>query len=148
MKRISLRIEAVAMALAGADFVEVFRYFIKAGQSAEESFSSSQRVFRGVPTTGGSAFTKDTVYLRGLIDVHTFFRRALQQDQLRQCRWLFAGKMTLSDVQHFAPLFEDGTLKPPHWLPGWVSRASGLAGMLAFSLFANRIRLDQIPQNS
>ena len=75
-------------------------------------------------------------------------RDASIEDQLRQCRWLFAGKMTLSDVQHFAPLFEDGTLKPPHWLPGWVSRASGLAGMLAFSLFANRIRLDQIPQNS
>jgi hypothetical protein len=25
-----------------------------------------------------------------------------------------------------------------------VSRANGLAGMLAFSLFANRIRLDQV----
>jgi len=144
MKRISLRIEAVAMALSGADFVEVFRYFIGAGQSAEESFSSAQRVFRGVPTGGGAAFTKDTVYLRGLIGVHTFFRHALQQDQLRMCRWLFAGKMTLADVQAFAPLFESGVLAPPRWLPNWVSRASGLAGMLAFSLFANRIRLDQL----
>jgi uncharacterized protein (TIGR02421 family) len=144
MKRISLRIEAVAMALSGADFVEVFRYFIEAGQSAEESFSSAQRVFRGVPTGGGAAFTKDTVYLRGLIGVHTFFRHALQQDQLRMCRWLFAGKMTLADVQAFAPLFEAGVLAPPRWLPPWVSRASGLAGMLAFSLFANRIRLDRL----
>ena len=146
MKRISLRIEAIAMALSGADFVEVFRYFIAAGQGVEESFSSAQRVFRGVPVGGGSAFTKDTVYLRGLIDVHTFFRRALQQDQLRLCRWLFAGKMSLADVRRFVPLFEDGTLAPPRWLPHWASRASGLAGMLAFSLFANRIRLDQIPQ--
>ena len=32
-------------------------------------------------------------------------RDASIEDQLRQCRWLFAGKMTLSDVQHFAPLF-------------------------------------------
>ena len=46
MKRISLRIEAIAMVLSGADFVEVFRYFIAAGQSAEESFSSAQRVGR------------------------------------------------------------------------------------------------------
>jgi uncharacterized protein (TIGR02421 family) len=145
MKRISLRIEAIAMALSGADFVEVFRYFIDAGQSADESFSSAQRVFRGVPATGGCAFAKDTVYLRGLIDVHTFFRRALQDDQLRLGRWLFAGKMTLADVRAFAPLFESGVLAPPRWLPHWVSRASGLAGMLAFSLFANRIRLDQIP---
>lgn len=35
-------------------------------------------------------------------------------------------------------------MKPPRWLPHWVSRANGLAGMLAFSLFANRIRLDTI----
>ena len=144
MKRISLRIEAIAMALSGADFVEVFRWFIDAGQSAEESFSSAQRVFRGVPTGGGSAFTKDTVYLRGLVGVHTFFRRSLQQDRLQQCRWLFAGKMTLDDAQAFAPLFEAGVLAPPRWLPDWVRRANGLAGMLAFSLFANRIRLDQL----
>ena len=64
MKRVSLRIEAVAMALAGADFVEIFRYFLGAGQNEAESFASAQRVFRGVPLTGGCAFTKDTVYLR------------------------------------------------------------------------------------
>ena len=144
MKRISLRIEAVAMALEGADFLQVFDYFLEGGQSGEESFSSAQRVFRGVPVTGGHAFTKDTVYLRGLIGVHTFFRRALAQDRLRLCRWLFAGKMTLDDVVRFEPLFADATLAAPRWLPPWVERASGLAGMLAFSLFANRIRLDRI----
>jgi hypothetical protein len=69
MKRLSLRIEAVAMALGGADFIEVFRYFLAAGQTPEDCFASSQRVFRGVPTAGGSAFTKDTVYLRGLVGV-------------------------------------------------------------------------------
>ncbi len=143
LKRIGLRIEAVALALDGADFVEVYRYFLDAGQTAAESFASAQRVFRGVPVHGGAAFTKDTVYLRGLIDVHTFFRRALASGRLRLCRLLFAGKMTLDDVQRFEPLFDDGTLVPPRWLPPWVARANGLAGMLAFSLFANRIRLDQ-----
>jgi len=144
MKRVSLRIEAVAMALDGADFVQVFRYFLDAGQNEVESFVSAQRVFRGVPLDGGAAFTKDTVYLRGLIGVHTFFRWALRQRKLRLCRLLFAGKMTLDDVQRFEPLFEAGVIAPPRWLPHWLSRANGLAGMLAFSLFANRIRLDQI----
>jgi len=144
MKRISLRIEAVAMALAGADFIEVFRYFLDAGQTPEDSFASAQRVFRGVPTTGGSAFTKDIVYLRGLLGVHTFFRWALRERKLQLCRWLFAGKMTLADVQRFEPLFSAGVLQPARWLPQWVARANGLAGMLAFSLFANRIRLDKI----
>jgi uncharacterized protein (TIGR02421 family) len=149
MKRVSLRIEAVAMAMEGADFVQVFRYFLAAGQDEVESFSSAQRVFRGVPVTGGSAFTKDTVYLRGLIGVHTFFRSALKQRKLRLCRQLFAGKMTLDDAVRFEPLFhaaagEVAVLAPPRWLPQWLARANGLAGMLAFSLFANRVRMDQI----
>ena len=79
-----------------------------------------------------------------MIGVHTFFRWALRQRKLHLCRSLFAGKMTLGDVQRFEPLFDSGDLLPPRWLPEWVERANGLAGMLAFSLFANRIRLDQI----
>jgi uncharacterized protein (TIGR02421 family) len=149
MKRVSLRIEAVAMAMDGADFLQVFRYFLGAGQGEVESFSSAQRVFRGVPVGGGTAFTKDVVYLRGLVGVHTFFRWALQQKKLHLCRQLFAGKMTLGDALRFEPLFHaDGAaqpvLAPPRWLPRWVSRANGLAGMLAFSLFANRIRMDRL----
>lgn len=144
LKRISLRTEAIAMAREGADFIEVFRYFCAAGQNNEESFASAQRVFRGVPPSGGAAFTKDTVYLRGLVSVHTFFRHMLAEDRLQVCRWLFAGKMSLTDAIAFAPLFEEGILRPPRWLPHWVSRANGLAGMLAFSLFANRIRMDQL----
>ena len=143
MKRVSLRIEAVAMAMEGADFMQVFRYFLDAGQNPVDSFTSAQRVFRGVPTSGGMAFTKDTVYLRGLIGVHTFFRWSLKHGNLRQCRRLFAGKMTLADVQRFQPLFDHGSLQEPRWLPAWAARANGLAGMLAFSLFANKIRLDQ-----
>ncbi len=129
-----MRIEAVAMALEGADFLQVFRYFLDGGQNEAESFVSTQRVFRGVPVSGGFAFTKDTVYLRGLIGVHTFFRHALHQDRLRLGRWLFAGKMTLHDVVRFEPLFLDGTLVPPRWLPPWIERANGLtraAGVLA-----------------
>jgi uncharacterized protein (TIGR02421 family) len=148
MKRVSLRIEAVALAMEGADFIQVFEYFLDAGQNEVESFSSAQRVFRGVPVAGGAAFTKDTVYLRGLIGVHTFFRWALRQDRLRLGRLLFAGKMTVEDVQDLEPLFADGTLAGPRWLPHWVARANGLAGVLAFSLFANRIRLDRITDQS
>jgi len=145
MKRVSLRTEAIAMALEGADFIEVFHWFQAAGQDPGESFASAQRVFRGVPLQGGSAFAKDTVYLRGLVEVHTFFRQALREGRLRQCRRLFAGKMTLGDAMRLDPLFDAGVLVPPRWLPDWVARANGLAGQLAFSLFANRIRLDRLP---
>ncbi len=144
LKRISLRIVAIHMAMHGADFIEVFRFFLDAGQTEADSFASTQRVFRGVPTTGGAAFTKDTVYLHGLLSVHTFFRWCLRHRRLRLTRLLFAGKMTLQDVFALEPMFEAGALAEPLYQPPWVQRAAGLAGMLAFSLFANRIRLDRV----
>lgn len=144
MKRISLRIIAIDMAMSGASFLDVFDFFLGAGQSPTDSFTSAQRVFRGAPLGGGSAFTKDTVYLHGLLSVHTFFRWALRNRRLPLCRLLFAGKMALQDVLRFEPLYEEGFLAPPLYIPPWVQRANGLAGMLAFSLFANKIRLDRV----
>jgi uncharacterized protein (TIGR02421 family) len=144
MKRISLRILGIDMAIRGADFIEVFRFFMDAGQSENDSFSSAQRVFRGAPVTGGAAFTKDAVYLRGLLSVHTFFRWALKNQRMALCRNLFAGKLALHDVLALEPYFDNGYIAQPRYLPPWVQHAHGLAGMLAFSLFANRIRLDHV----
>lgn len=144
MKRISLRILAIDMALRGADFIEVFRCFLDAGQSQSDSFASAQRVFRGVTPTGGAAFTKDAVYLHGLLSVHTFFRWALKNQRMELCRHLFAGKLALRDVLALESQFETGCIAPPRFLPPWLQHARGLAGVLAFSLFANRIHLDHV----
>jgi uncharacterized protein (TIGR02421 family) len=144
MKRISLRIIAIDMALRGADFIEVFRFFLDAGQSETDSFASAQRVFRGAPLEGGAAFTQDTVYLHGLLSVHTFFRWALKHRHLQACRNLFAGKLALHDVMALEPYFDNGYIAQPRYLPPWVQHANGLAGTLAFSLFANQIRLDRV----
>jgi uncharacterized protein (TIGR02421 family) len=144
MKRISLRILAIDMALGGADFLDVFRFFLDAGQSDADSFTSAMRVFRGAPPTGGAAFTKDAVYLHGLLSVHTFFRWALKNRRLTLCRNLFAGKIALHDVLSLEPFFNSGYIAAPVYIPPWVQRVNGLAGTLAFSLFANRIRLDRV----
>ena len=84
------------------------------------------------------------VYLHGLLSVHTFFRWCLRHRKLGLARQLFAGKMALEDVFNFESSYENGTIAPPRYLPPWIQRANGLAGMLAFSLFANRIRLDNV----
>ena len=144
MKRISLRILAIDNALAGADFIDVFKFFLDSGQTDADSFASAARVFRGAPLTGGCAFTKDAVYLHGLLSVHTFFRWALKNKKLQWCRNLFAGKMALHDVIALAPWFGSGYIAAPVYLPPWMQRSNGLAGALAFSLFANRIRLDKV----
>jgi uncharacterized protein (TIGR02421 family) len=144
LKRISLRILAIDMALNGADFVEVYKYFRHCGQGSADSFHSAQRVFRGVPLTGGAAFAKDNVYLSGLLTVHTFFRWAFKQQRMDLLRYLFAGKLALHDVIALQPHFEAGTLRPPRWLPPWMQHVHGLAGKLAFSLFVNGIHMGQV----
>ena len=52
--------------------------------------------------------------------------------------------MALEDVFALETAYGDGTIAAPLYLPPWMQRANGLAGMLAFSLFANRIRLDNV----
>jgi uncharacterized protein (TIGR02421 family) len=144
LKRISLRILAIDMALSGADFVEVYKFFSSCGQSPADSFHSAQRVFRGVPLTGGAAFAKDNVYLSGLLAVHTFFRWALKQRRMDMLRHLFAGKLALHDVISLEPHFESGAIVAPRWLPPWMQHVHGLAGKLAFSLFVNRIHMGKV----
>ncbi len=148
LKRISLRIVAINMALDGADFVQVYRYFSACGESVTDSFHSAQRVFRGVPVTGGAAFAKDNVYLSGLLTVHTFFRWALKQRRLDLLRDLFAGKLTLHDVVALQPYFASGAIAPPRWLPPWMQHMHGLAGKLAFSVFINGIAMDQVDHSA
>jgi len=144
LKRISLRILAIDMALNGADFVEVYRYFSDCGQSVADSFHSAQRVFRGVPLNGGAAFAKDNVYLSGMLTVHTFFRWAFKQQRMDLLRHLFAGKLTLHDVIALQPHFASGAILPPRWLPPWMQHVHGLAGKLAFSVFINGIHMNRV----
>ncbi len=146
MERIALRVVAIDMALGGADFIEVFRFYLDSGQTPIESFNATMRVYRGAPLTGGHAFTKDVVYLHGLMEVHTFFRWAMQHQRMKLTRHFFAGRMTIPDVINLDPLFEDGTLAPPRYLPPWMERTNGLAGYLAFSVFANRITIKELDQ--
>jgi uncharacterized protein (TIGR02421 family) len=144
LQRISLRILAIDMALSGADFIEVYRWFRAHGQNVADSFYSTQRVYRGVPVTGGAAFTKDNVYLAGLLTVHAFFRWAFKRRRLDLMQHLFAGKLALDDAIALRPCFADGSVAPPIHLPPWIQRAQGLAAKLAFSLFTNRIRMGRI----
>jgi hypothetical protein len=68
----------------------------------------------------------------------------LKHRKLALTHRLFAGKLALEDVFSLESAFETGAIAPPLYLPPWVKRANGLAGLLAFSLFANSIRLDKV----
>jgi uncharacterized protein (TIGR02421 family) len=144
LRRLALRIIAVKHVVEGADFVEVFRYFLRAGQSEDESARSAARVFRGGNPRGRIAFTKDVVYLHGLIGVHTFLRRAIFDSRIELIPRLFAGRVTLGDVLRLDSAFENGDLLPGRYITHWAADARRLAAHLSFSLILNRIKLENV----
>jgi len=148
LRRIAQRVLAVQQALDGADFIEVFRSFLDAGQSEVEAFRSAQRVFRGGDVRGGVPFTKDAVYLAGVLEVHTFLRIAIRDNRPELIPRLFAGRMTLGDVVRLSPLFDRGELRGPAYVPPWAADLRRLAAVFAFSAFLSRIRLHRLDVDS
>jgi uncharacterized protein (TIGR02421 family) len=144
LRRLALRVRAVKLALDGADFIEVFRLFLEAGQAEQESYKSTQRIFRGGDVRGRIVLTKDAAYLGGLLEVHTFLRKAIQVNRPELIHNLFAGRLTLGDTVDLSEYFETGFLKGPTYVPYWASDLRRIAAMLAFSAFVGRIALDQV----
>ena len=144
LRRVALRVLAVKQALDGADFIEVFKFFLESGQPEDESVRSAQRIFRGGNVRGGIAFTKDAVYLQGLVEVHTFLRVAIRDNRPELIRNIFAGRLTLADALRLSPQFESGWLSPPAYLPVWASDLRRLAAMLAYSAFVSMIKLEKV----
>ena len=144
LKRIALRVLAIDRALDGADFVEVFKYFMEQGQSEEESFRSTVRVFRGGFPDQAIIFTKDSIYLDGLIKVHTFFRWAMRGHHIDLLEALFCGRVALEDIAIVAHLIEQKQIAKPKFLPPWFKKIHRLGGILAFSLLANEINLREV----
>ncbi len=141
LRRLALRVKAIHMGRDGADFIDVFRFFLGAGQTLEESFYSTARVFRGGDVNGRIVFTKDVVYLQGLISVHTFFLKAIHQGRPEYIRDLFAGRMALGDVLDLDHEFRSGTIAPPRYEPAWIKNEMTLAAFLIFSIFNTRLEL-------
>jgi len=141
LRRLALRVKAIQLGLDGADFIDVFRFFLDAGQTLEESFYSAARVFRGGDVRGRVVFTKDVVYLQGLISVHTFFLKAIHQGRPEYIRDLFAGRMALGDVLDLDAYFRAGAIAPPRYEPAWIKNQPALAAFLIYSIFNTRLEV-------
>ena len=144
LRRIALRVVMVKQALDGADFIEVFKGFLDAGQSEKESFCSAARVFRGGDVRGSVAFTKDGAYLEGVMLVHVFVRKALQEGRGDLLPMLFAGRLTTADVIELAPYRASGLIAPPLYVPPWARDPQRILATMAFSTAMQRLRLDRL----
>ena len=128
------RVEAVHKAEQGADFIEIYRWFKGRMETPMDAFYSAQRVFRGAPLTGGAPFTKDAVYLGGLIGVYNFLRLAVKNQNRLLIETLVCGRLSLEDVGTVAWLRSHGVVDPPKFVPLWLKNWEALISF--FSLAA------------
>jgi uncharacterized protein (TIGR02421 family) len=116
-RRLAQRVEAVALAEAGADFLDVYRYYGEQGNEPRAAYQHTARVFRGSLPEKCGPFTKDLAYCKGLAQVTDFIRAAAGSGQTGHIPLLFCGKTSLADIPDLAQLADAGLLRPPRYLP-------------------------------
>lgn len=145
-RRLADRVIAIDMAANGANFIEVFNFFRERGKqdAPYEAFESARRVFRGGALAGGAPFTKDSIYLGGLLEVHNFLRAAVGAGDAAFVRLLFVGKVDLADLEAMKMLRAEGLIEPPRYMPPWATDLRYLLSYLAYSTFLNEISLKDV----
>ncbi|MEZ4426949.1 MAG: flavohemoglobin expression-modulating QEGLA motif protein [Nannocystaceae bacterium] len=144
LRRLADRVIAIQMAIDGADFLDVYGYFLERTGAAEQAFENARRVFRGGVLEGGAPFTKDAVYLDGLLRVHDFLRVAVKAGRADAIRTLFVGKLDIEDVPALCELTLAGLVAPPRFLPPWVLDLRTLVASLAYATFLDRVDLRRV----
>ena len=144
MHRLADRVIAIQMAVDGADFLQVYQYFLDRIGEPDQSFENTRRVFRGGTLTGGVPFTKDIVYLDGLLRVHNFMRSMVATKRTDVLRMLFCGKLDLENIPVLCELASLDLCQPATYLPPWASDLRFLLAYLTYSSFLNKIDLSQV----
>lgn len=146
MRKITNRVIAIDKIAQGADFIEVYHYFLSCGFSEEDSYNQCMRVFRGSIPTGGP-FTKDLSYAKGFVLIYNFILYAISQHRIDVVPLLFSGKITLDDLPLLLELQAEGILNPPRYLPPQFRDLSALSVWLSLSLYLNQFDFKEIQRS-
>ncbi|HKI31924.1 MAG TPA: flavohemoglobin expression-modulating QEGLA motif protein [Gemmataceae bacterium] len=144
VRRLTNRIEGVAMAEAGANFLDVYRYFLEEGYNSRESYQHTMRIFRGSLPEGAGPFTKDLCYSKGFVLIYNYIRLAVSRGMLRRVPLLFCGKAALCDIKTIAQLVDEGLVTPPRFVPPAFADLNALSAWMCFANFLNRLSLKRI----
>ncbi len=135
VRRLTHRIEGVALAESGADFLDVYRFFLEEGYHPRESYQHTMRLFRGSLPAGCGPFTKDLCYSKGFVLLYNFMRQAVTHGMARRVPLLFCGKTNLDDIKTLALLADEGLLVPPRYVPPPFANLHALAAWLCYAHF-------------
>lgn len=144
MYRLSDRVIAIQMAIDGASFIDVYRFFLNRSDNKTQSFENARRVFRGGLVEGGAPFTKDIVYLDGFIRVHNFFRSAVVKGREDILGLVFSGKLDIDDIPILVKMKNEGLIKKPKFIPYWLSDMDYLVCYFSFSVFIDDIDYSEV----
>lgn len=139
MRRLADRVFAIQMAIEGADFIEVYRYFLDRTADPGQAFENARRVFRGGVISGGAPFTKDVVYLFGLLSISSALRAIFAAGRADCLQLLFCGKIDVWDIPALCELHAMGLLRAPLYLPPWISDPRYLLALLTYSAFLSKM---------
>ncbi len=143
VRRLTNRITAVNMAEEGANFFDVYQFYLDQGLTESDSYQSTVRVFRGSTPSGGP-YTKDLSYSKGFILIYNFMRLAVQRGLVKRIPLLFVGKTTLEDLHILSDLQDEGIITPPKYIPPQFSDLAAVSAWMVYSLFLNRLDLRRL----
>ncbi|MFC3909541.1 flavohemoglobin expression-modulating QEGLA motif protein [Legionella dresdenensis] len=146
IRKLTNRVIALEKVRQGADFLDIYNYFIECGLSEDDSYNHTVRIFRG-STPDGGAFTKDLSYAKGFLLIYNFLRFAISQRRVDLIPLLFTGKLVLDDLPLLAELRDHQLLVPPVYLPPPFKDLAALSAWLSFSLFLNKFDVNEIQKN-
>jgi uncharacterized protein (TIGR02421 family) len=143
IQRLVDRIHAVYMAENGANFMEIFHFYMEKSTDMESAYQQTVRIFRGsLPHLG--PFTKDIVYCKGFVLIFNYIRLAIAEGKLDHIPLLFLGKVHLEDIRVYANLIEEGTIVAPKYLPLYFKDTAALSSWMAYSLFLSTLSLEPL----
>lgn len=147
LRRLANRVLAIQRSMEGADFMELYRFFVDQTGDPSQSFEDARRIVRGSLLDGGAPFTKDGVYLDGLVRVHNFMRAVVELTRPDLIPLLFCGKMDIEDIPAIYQLAQEGLVLRPRYVPPWVEDRRFIVSYLTYTGFLSRIRLKPVREH-
>lgn len=146
-RTINDRILGIEKAEEGADFLDLYEFYLVEGYTEIESYRNAMRVFRGGDVTGGAPFTKDISYCKGFIENYNFIRTAIRTGHPEIVPFIFAGKLHIDDVPLLYHKSLEGIINAPELLPPQFQDLNGLAVWMSFSNFLNTVDMKLVTQH-
>lgn len=141
--KLTNRVRAIDLANQGANFIEIFHFFLEQNYKEEDAYNYTVRIFRGSRGDLGP-FTKDLSYTKGFVLIYNFIRLAVQKGYLNYVPMLFCGKTLINEVKLLYALVEQGLVTPPTYLPPQFSDLAALSSWMSFSLYLNKFNLETL----